>query len=47
MRADTTPRVKLDPVGLVKTLSPKADSMEATMRVVVVFPFVPDTRTTP
>ena len=45
--AETTPRTKFEPVGLVNTFSPRSESMEATMRVVVVLPFVPDTNTTP
>ena len=45
--AETTPRTKFEPVGLVNTFSPRSESIEATMRVVVVLPFVPDTNTTP
>lgn len=44
---ETTPRTKFEPVGLVNTFSPRSESIEATMRVVVVLPFVPDTNTTP
>ena len=39
--------VKFEPVGFVNTRNPMSESMEATMRVVVVLPFVPDTSTTP
>ena len=45
--AETTPRTKFEPVGLVNTCNPKSESIEATMRVVVVLPFVPETSTTP
>ena len=31
----------------MNTFSPRSESIEATMRVVVVLPFVPDTNTTP
>ena len=41
------PRTKFEPVGLVNTFSPRSESIEATMRVVVVLPFVPDTNTAP
>ncbi len=44
---ETTPRVKLEPVGFVNTLRPSDSSIVATMRVVVVLPFVPETSTTP
>ena len=41
-----TPRVKFDPVGLVKTVLPWARSSATSIFVVVVLPFVPDTTTT-
>ena len=46
-KAETTPRVKFDPVGFVNTRNPKLSNTDATMRVVVVLPFVPETSTTP
>ena len=45
--ADTTPLVKFEPVGFVKTLYPMFSNRDATIRAVVVFPFVPDTRIVP
>ena len=46
-RAETTPRVKFEPVGLVNTFRPRFSNTLATIRVVVVLPLVPETSTTP
>ena len=45
--AEITPRVKLLPVGLLKTRLPCARRIAASILVVVVFPFVPVTTTMP
>ena len=44
---EMTPRVKLEPVGLVKTVRPWARSTATSILVVVVLPLVPLTTTIP